>query len=316
MTKQSVPGLWGYGVVTREELTAGGLSDAGVRALVRRGSLQQVARGVYVRAATAAKAGQDRAGQDRAAEAQRAAAALARLGPEAAASHWTAASIHGLDVLGREPAGRVAVTRPRSGTGSRSSQRGISVHAAALPGRHVTLQQGVRVTSVARTVVDLARALPVRDGVVTADSALHAGRTSKRELERVLADCRRWPGLDRARQVVAFSDARPESVLESVSRVVFAEQELPPPDLQVWVGSDDWVIGRVDFLWREFATIAEADGTVKYANPSRALTQLQRDARLREAGFEVVHFTWQEIMQVPAEVAAAIREAFRRGRRA
>lgn len=163
--------------------------------------------------------------------------------------------------------------------------------------------------------MDLARTSSVRAGVVTADSALHAGGASKQELERVLADCPRWPGLARARQVVAVSDGRAESVLESVSRVVFAEQGLPPPDLQVWVGGDDWVIGRVDFLWREFRTIAEADGAAKYANPSRALAQLQRDTRLREAGFEVVHFTWQEIMQVPEAVAAAIRATFRRGRR-
>lgn len=317
MTRRVMPDLSSYGgVVTRGELVGGGISDPRIRALIRQRALEPLARGIYANA-TRPPSGPDGQGQDRRLDQLRmAVAAQTRLGPAAVVSHQSAAMIHGLDLLGREPPDIVTVTMPPGGTRSRSSRAGKIVHAAALPGRHVTLQHGVRVTSVARTVVDLARALPVRDGVVTADSALHAGQASKRELERVLADCRRWPGLARARQVVAFSDARPESVLESVSRVVFAEQGLPPPDLQVWVGSDDWVIGRVDFLWREFRTIAEADGTLKYANPSRALTQLQRDARLREAGFEVVHFTWQEIMQVPEEVAAAIRVAFRRGRRA
>ncbi|HUZ39278.1 MAG TPA: DUF559 domain-containing protein [Streptosporangiaceae bacterium] len=110
-----------------------------------------------------------------------------------------------------------------------------------------------------------------------------------------------------------FSDARPESVFESISRVVFHDEGLPPPELQAWVGDEDVVVGRVDFLWQAHRTIGEADGAVKYRDPSRAIAQLQRDARLREAGFEVVHFTWDEIIRVPGQVAAAIRAAFRRG---
>jgi hypothetical protein len=113
--------------------------------------------------------------------------------------------------------------------------------------------------------------------------------------------------------VVAFSDARSESVFESISRVAFDEQGLPPPDLQVWVGGEVDVVGRADFLWTAFRTIGEADGAIKYADPSRARAQLQRDAELRAAGFEVVHFTWDEIMRAPGQVAASIRTAFRRG---
>ena len=102
--------------------------------------------------------------------------------------------------------------------------------------------------------------------------------------------------------MVAFADPLAESVLESISRAVFHEQGLPPPELQVWVGDEDEIIGRVDFLWRQYRTIAEADGAIKYAQPARALAQLNRDARLRAAGFEVVHFTWPEITRVPAQV--------------
>jgi very-short-patch-repair endonuclease len=42
------------------------------------------------------------------------------------------------------------------------------------------------------------------------------------------------------------------------------------------------------------------------------MAQLHRDARLRQAGFEVVHFTWSEIIREPDQVAASIRAAFRR----
>ena len=111
--------------------------------------------------------------------------------------------------------------------------------------------------------------------------------------------------------MVAFADPDAESVLESISRAVFHELGLPPPELQVWVGDEDEIVGRVDFLWRQHRTIAEADGAIKYAQPTRALAQLNRDARLRAAGFAVVHFTWPEITRVPAQVVDAIRTAFR-----
>jgi Protein of unknown function (DUF559) len=113
--------------------------------------------------------------------------------------------------------------------------------------------------------------------------------------------------------VVTFSDARSESVLESIGRVAFDWFGLPAPDLQVWLGDDGEVIGRVDFLWRSRRTVAEADGAVKYDQPGRALGQLNRDARLRAAGYQVVHFTWPEITRVPRQVVAEIRAAFQRG---
>ena len=114
--------------------------------------------------------------------------------------------------------------------------------------------------------------------------------------------------------MTAFSDGRAESVLESLSRAAFHQSGLPPPDLQVWVGDDDEIIGRVDFLWRRYRTIGEADGAMKYENPARARAraQLERDARLRAAGYEVVHFTWPEITRAPGQVVNAIQVAFAR----
>lgn len=70
------------------------------------------------------------------------------------------------------------------------------------------------------------------------------------------------------------------------------------------------LIGRADFLWKRYRTIAEADGMAKYADPRRARTQVVRDIRLREAGYKVVHFTWADIFGDPARVIARIRTAF------
>lgn len=71
--------------------------------------------------------------------------------------------------------------------------------------------------------------------------------------------------------------------------------------------------GSADFLWRRYRTIGEADGAFKYETPDRARAQLDREARLRAAGYEVVHFSWPEITRVPAQVVDSIRVAFRRG---
>ena len=267
----------------------------------------RVGRGVYARAALAVTVNRNPAGE----QALSLASVLAG-GQAVVGSHESAAIIHGLDLLGRRPSELTVTHRP--GVGSATGRAGVRVHLAALPDRHVTVRGGVPVTTVARTVMDLARTSSFRSGVVVADSALRRKLTTKAEMSGVLAECRRWPGLVQARQVIEFSDALSESALESLSRVVFREQRIPPPELQAWVGGDDGgVVGRADFLWARFGTIGEADGMVKYADPRAAVAQLSRDARLRAAGFQVVHFTWDDIIRTPGHVAASLREAFKRG---
>jgi hypothetical protein len=241
-----------------------------------------------------------------------AAAVLAVSGAGTVVSHHSAALIHGLDMLGRSAGKTVALTRPPASTSRRSGPPGVRLHVAALPAGHVVVRHGMPVTSAARTVIDLSRTCSFLAGVVVADSALRTGQTTKAELRSVSTACAHWRGIRTARQVAAFCDAGSESVLESISRVAFRAYGLPPPELQVWVGDETEMIGRADFLWRACRTIAEADGAIKYADPSRAMAQLERDARLREAGFEVVHFTWRDITRTPGEVAASIRAAFRR----
>jgi hypothetical protein len=243
------------------------------------------------------------------------AAAIAVAGEPVAASHHDAAIVHGLDLLQRPPAGQVTVSRPRQAPGSRTARPGVVMHKVSLPSSHVLNRHGIPVTSVGRTVVDLARTLPFRSGVVVADSALHGFQAGKAELEGVVRDCAGWPGIARARRVVAFSDALAESPFESIARVVFHDGGLPPPMLQVWIIPPDHPVGRVDFLWDQHATIAEADGAMKYADPDRARHQLKRDAELRRAGYEVVHFSWRDLAADPDQVIGWIKAAFVRSAR-
>jgi hypothetical protein len=122
-------------------------------------------------------------------------------------------------------------------------------------------------------VLDLARCSSLRAGVVVADSALRKKRTTKRELQVAVESCRRWPGLQRAAEVVRFADGMAESPLESISRLAFRDCGLPPPTLQAQLGADGLVIARVDFYWEQFRTIAEADGEMKYDNQARRAQQ-------------------------------------------
>jgi predicted transcriptional regulator of viral defense system len=335
-----------HGVATRSELAAAGVTETQLRRQLRKGALLPVRRGAYVLPELVAAAAGDPAREHAlaAAAAIRLAGSRSRsrssssagpgssAGPPSstagvsstagtgtraaagiAASHQSAAIIHGLDLLTQPDHAVLTLTRNPHGSRSRSDRAAAIVHIADLPPDQVTVQHGVPVTTIARTIVDLARTLPLTDGVVLADVALHARQASRSELAAVLATCTRWPGARRAERVTAFSDPRAESALESVARLAFDELGLPPPKLQAWVGDDDRVIGRVDFLWSEYRTIGEADGAIKYLEPQRAIGQLGRDAWLREAGFEVVHFSWQQISKVPWQVAASLRAAFERG---
>jgi hypothetical protein len=304
MKVRNLPSGWRLaGLRTTAELLAAGKSAQQLETLVARGALILVRRGVYARADMAAEVRARTSG----AHLLQAAAALATSGP-AAASHQTAALIHGLDILGKPPPD-VTLTKPPGR--SRSARPGTCLHWAQLPDEHITVQHGMRVTTVARTVIDLARTAEFRAGVVTADSGLHQKLVTKAELESVLAGCERRRGIQRATDVVAFADMRAESVLESIARVVFRDCGLPTPDLQVWAGGAE-AVGRVDFLWRRQRTVAEVDGLMKYAIPGRAVLQLERDKRLRDAGYEVVHLSWHEVTENPAYVATAIRTAFQR----
>jgi predicted transcriptional regulator of viral defense system len=295
------------GIVTTAELTAAGFSDDRIGTLTSRGDLYRVGRGVY---ADGEHARETLAFAD-GLQLLQLAAAVAVTGTGAVVSHESAAYLYSIDLLST-PVVATLTCPPRRG---RNARAGIKLHTATLPGDHVTAAGRLPVTTPARTVVDLARTVSFRAGVVTADSALRKKLVTKTELTAVLATCARWPGARRAAAVIDFADARAESPLESIARITFKDCGLPPPELQVWLGGTDEPTGRVDFYWKQYRTIAEVDGAIKYKDPERARAQLRRDSQLRDDGFEVVHFTWQQITQTPGQVALSIRKAFRRSAR-
>lgn len=284
---------------------AAGLTQREMRSLARSGDLILVWRGVY---ATRAAVAWGEASPARG-HALRAMAARASVGRDSVVSHQSAALIHGLDLFPHPPE-KVILTRSPARRSGRRPAAGLFFHTAELPADHVTRRLGTAVTTVPRTVVDLARVSSFMSAVVTADSALRADLTTKQAMHSVCAACRGWPGIKQARQAVEFSDSGAESVLESCARVVFAQHGLEAPELQRTVTGPDFRYS-VDFYWAAHNVIAEADGDVKYADPRRAIRQLGRDQQLRDLGHKVVHFTWRELHSQPAMVVTRIRKAFK-----
>jgi very-short-patch-repair endonuclease len=281
-----------------------GITVSQLRSLVRSGDLVRVRHGVY-----ATKRAVDSAENDpRRGHALRVAAVVAAVGRDTVASHQSAAAMHGIDLL-NSPRRLVTVTRSPARPSGRPRSDGIVFHIAEVPVNHMTKLFGIWVTTVPRTVIDLARASQFMPAVVAADSALRAGMTTNAELLGVCDTSASRPGIRQARKVVEFSNGLAESVLESCARVVFHEQRLAPPELQVAVRGDGFAY-RVDFCWAQFRTIAEADGLAKYGSKADLLAQFRRDRLLRDAGYKVVHFTWRELFETPELVVARIRKAF------
>ena len=291
---------------------AAGLSAKRLRVLARSGELVRIRHGAYATREIVTKAESD-PGLRHALEV--AASGGTRDG-KGVASHQSAARLWRLSLLDSSLDRTVTLTASRGTRAGSYKRPGLVSHVAELPDDHVTELYGMPVTTAARTVIDIARSATFAAGVVVADSALHERYSSKTDLRRVLTRCQGWPGLARARRAVDFASPLAESALESCARVAFDEHGLPAPALQVHIlGADGGLIARVDFYWARYRTIAEADGLLKYQGGEDAIAELKRDRLLREAGYEVVHFTWKELFGDPGRVVDRVRAGFDRAPR-
>ncbi len=220
---------------------------------------------------------------------------------DGAASHVSAAALHGLP-LWRVPLRRCHVTRPGDSGGRRTTY--LHLHRAELAPGEVVLVDGVRVTSPARTVVDVARTLPFEQAVAVADAALHREIVGTGELADALARAVGARGLPAARRVVAFADGAADGPGESISRVRFARAGLPRPVLQHVVrDTAGRVIARVDFWWPGRGVVGEFDGRVKYdrlLEPGQNASDVvhrekRREDAVRATGSPVVRWDWRDL---------------------
>jgi hypothetical protein len=275
----------------------GGWSDSALARAVRSGRLVQVRRGWYARPGTDA-------------ETARAIAAV-RSHPGCVLSHRTAAMLHGIPIVGARTDVPELTVRPR-GPGNVA---GVHLHRATLAEGDIVLVEADPVTSPARTVIDLARSRRVECGVAAIDYVLHEGLASTDDLVDVLRRCWNWPGIARARRAVALSDARSESPLESVSRLVIRWLRLPRPEPQVTV-IDRYgrPAGRLDFYWDEFGVAGEADGRLKYEDDEEAFpAEKDRQERLEDDGLAFARWGWTHAWRARQVLRSKVQSAFERG---
>src|SRR5882757_5817498 len=167
----------------RPELLALGYTDADLRTLRRRGHLTSLRRGCYL----AGPAPRDLAARHRI----QARAAFELLTATSTLCHASAAVLHGLPIW-RMPLNRVHVVRAQ-GSGGRC-HRQVHLWTAALTPSEIVLVDGLPVTSVARTLVDLARSVSFESALAAADAALARRLVTRTELDRALARAKGWRG--------------------------------------------------------------------------------------------------------------------------
>jgi hypothetical protein len=294
----------------RRELLDRGRTDFEITAQVRNGGLTRIRRGAYSPplAADATAVARHRA---------LIAATLRQVSDRAVLSHASAAVLHGLPTW-PDQLDRVQITRDRAGGGRATTD--LLVSGRPLNRRDVSTVDGLQVTSLARTVLDLACSQAIERGVATGDAALRFGLRGDEFRAVVMAGCGRH-GIGRARAVLELADARSESVGESFSRVRFWLWGLPAPVLQFEVRDPlGRLAGRCDFGWPDLGTVGEFDGKIKYGlllRPGESaqdvlLAEKRREERIRELGWQVVRWGWSDLSN-RTDLVARLQQAFRRG---
>lgn len=303
-------------MLNRNALATG--SSQLLRTLVRRGELVRIRSGAYVESGELEGA----TSRDRYRFLVHAAAASSRR--PLLFSHDSAAVAWSLPSIG--PWSRsVHVLAPRA-TGGRS-HTDIRRHCLG-DDTDTAIIDGIRVTSLARTLVDVACSSTFLRAVTMIDSGLrppekkdvrwqlgHA-HTSTEELRAALQELLPYPGSARAIKAIEFGDGRSGSPLESLSRVQMLLLGVAAPELQVPFWDDEGFIGYADFYWPHLGLIGECDGKYKYAGEEHSPSgksaeqvlweEKRREDRMRAVARGFMRWDWDTAFSRP-RFAARLR---------
>ena len=270
-------------VLTSAQTAALGISRSAARTAVRRGRWSVPARGVYA----PLRVESDGASVWTLARRRHALAATA-----AALQHRrhvvsgrSSATLYGLPTL-RVPAETELTARHLAWSVRRHATHTFE---ASLPEDAVTTWFGAGLTTVERTVIDLARH-DRRDGIMAADAALRERLATRASLVAELAAATGWPGVRTAREILALASPLAQSPLESLLRLALRDDGFPLPQLQAEI--DGY---RVDLLLAEQRLIIEADGREKYV-ADELWREKKRETRLRAAGYRVERVLWSDVV--------------------
>jgi very-short-patch-repair endonuclease len=280
-----------HGVVARRQLAELGLGKGAITARLRAGRLHQLHAGVYS------------VGHQLLTRQGRWMAAVLASGPNAVLSHWSAAALWMIRPSSRSI---IDVTDPVKSR----TWHGIRRHHKALPPDEITVKGKIPVTTVPRTIFDLAATEPldvVKALLREAEFLELHDRLSLWDLVE------RYPGRRGIRKVkVALEALKDEPVDERKS--LFEERfvpflgrhALPRPRFNDWIVAADKRF-QVDCLWPDQRQIVELDGWQGHKTRTAFREDRARDRRLRVAGYGVTRLTWNQLEDEPESVAFDLR---------
>lgn len=278
-----------HGVVARRQLLGLGLSADAIVHRARIGRLVRLDRGVYALGHRALCP-----------EGHWMAAVLA-CGAGAVLSHRSAARVWGL----RPWSGPVEVTVPTSG-GARRRAGAIVHRSQDLSPSATSCERGLPVTTVARTIVDLAGVVPPHHLRRAVERAEQQELFDLRAIEEVLAARRTQPGTRALRALLADARAHDLPTTRSDHEAAFLQlcldHGLPRPQVNRWDGTTE-----VDFRWPDDGLVVEVDGWSTHRTRRAFEDDRARDRRAVVGGLRVVRFPASEILRRPAGVAAELR---------
>ncbi len=275
-----------HGVVTRSQLITAGISPSAVDRRLACGRYRALHAGVYLTLPFPVRYTREMA-------------AVLASGPEAVASHVSAAPLWEM----RAPAdGPIDVIAP----GNRGRRGGIRVHRIRLPDAERTLQHRVPVTTPARTLLDLAGVLELRELEAVLARAEREGLVRAEELGRLLERHPGQRGVLALRSVLELPSgpAFTRSAAEAEFLALVREAEIPTPECNVKFGRHE-----LDFFWRRARIAVEVDGFRYHGTRQGFERDRGRDADLVAAGVTVLRLCWRQLTDKRVATAVKLGQA-------
>lgn len=267
-----------HGVISRAQATSAGLSKSAIWRRLRSGEWQPLLQGIYET---------ERLG-DVWLKNLMAACLKAKV---AAVSHCAAAGLWQL--AGIDP-GALEITVPFSS--SCRQIRGFRVHRTrSMPSSDLTYRGSLPITTVERSLIDLAMVVPMLKLEAALDSALRKRLTNLARIKSRIqgSETRGHRGVGDLKRLVddRFEGAGwTESPLEARFLSIIRGAGLPQPQRQVWVKDGPRSIARVDFAYPELKLAIEIDGIEHHAGGPAMRRDRRRDNELKRLGWTVLRF--------------------------
>jgi very-short-patch-repair endonuclease len=261
-----------YGHIHFRQLRALGLSQRTIAARCAAGRLIRVFHEVYA------------VGHAQRTAIAMADAAVMACGPRAALSHDSAGALHGL---------RTWPPVPEVSSARQHRRPSIKSHRTrTLTRADVTTRHGIRVTTVARTIADIAPRLTD----IELERAIHEARRNRDLPDAQLA--RLYELCARAARVFDSAEAPSRSVFQHALKAFLRARDLPLPEFEApWHGYE------VDGFYEAEKLIVELDGYRDHSQPDRFEQDRLRDALALELGFVTLRITWKRLTRAPDELA-------------